>query len=75
MKLVSYAPLWHKIWSVRFVLLALFWQAMQQTWQHMPVEWQPHLHAWEQWILWSGGSFLTASAGVASILHQDGLKP
>jgi hypothetical protein len=75
MKLVSYANLWHRIWSVRFALLALTWQVLQQTWLHMPPEWRPALNAWEQWVLFSAGSLFTGAAGLAAIIHQDDLKP
>jgi hypothetical protein len=74
MKLVSYANAWHRIWSVRLVILTLLYKGAIEAWNHLPMGWQPALKPWEQWLSYAVGVALTAATGMAAVIHQPSLK-
>lgn len=74
MKLVSYAHLWHRIWSMRLSILATAYSAAAGAWASLPADWQPHIP--ERWrvALAVIGCAIPALAAVSTLIDQPKLQ-
>lgn len=75
MELISNANQWHRLWSMRFSILAAFFGAIVTAYATLPGDWLPAIPNWAKFAL-AGGTLLTpALAAVSRIVKQPSLAP
>lgn len=74
MKFVSYARLWHRIWTMRLSLLGVMYTAAAGAWATLPRDWMPHIP--ERWrvVLALIGCAIPALTAAASVIDQKSLS-
>ena len=73
MKLIDNAHLWHRLWSIRLLILTALYDGAVQGWHHLPDAWKPTLTSGEQWIVSAIGMALPAITGMAVLVKQERL--
>lgn len=74
-KLTDKAKVWHRLWSIRLMILTAFYSAAAGAWRMglIPDEWKPQLNHWEQAILAGIGVALPGIAAVSVVVKQSKL--
>lgn len=74
-KLTDKAKWWHRLWSIRLMIVTSFYSAAAGAWRTgmIPDEWKPQLSHWEQAILAGIGVVLPGIAAVSVVVKQTKL--
>lgn len=74
MKLVSYARQWHKLWSMRFIILTAFFSAVIAAYAMLPSDWLPEIPSWFKKALAVSDLVTAGLAGVSRVIKQENIK-
>lgn len=72
--LVEDAHLWKKWWSMRFIILSAFLNAVTVAYATLPDDWMPSIPGWVKGCLAAGALLTAGAAGVARVVSQQGLR-
>lgn len=74
-KLTEKAKFWHRLWSIRLMIVTAFYSAAASAWRMgmIPDEWKPQLNHLEQAILAGIGVILPGMAAVSVVVKQSKL--
>lgn len=65
---------WKKWWSMRFIIISAFFQAITIAYATLPSDWMPTIPDFVK-MGFAAGALLTAgAAGVARVVDQKGLR-
>lgn len=70
MKLIDDAGQWHKLWSMRLLVLTTIYTSAAGAWVLLPPDWQPHLSEMAKAILAGIGVLLPAVTAVSRLIKQ-----
>lgn len=75
MKLIDNASQWHRLWSMRLMILTTIYTTAAGAWVLLPADWQPHLSEGVRAALAIIGVLLPSIAAVSRLIPQPKLKP
>lgn len=64
---------WKKWWSMRFLILSAFFQAITIAYATIPYDWMPVIPNWAKLTFAVGALGCAGLAGVTRVLQQSGL--
>lgn len=70
MKLIENASKWHKLWSMRLLVLTTIYTAAAGAWAVLPPDWKPELGEVGKMVLAGIGVLLPVLTGVARLVDQ-----
>ncbi len=73
MELTSFAGQWHKLWSIRFLLIAGFFAGLTQVYPTLPGDWVAYLPNWFKAALGFTGIFFGGLSGISVVIKQAGI--
>jgi len=74
MKMIDEAgQVWHRLWSMRLMILTTIYTSAAGAWALLPPDWQPHLSEGAKAILAGIGVALPAIAAVSRVVAQPRL--
>lgn len=73
MALVTDAKNWKKWWSMRFLIISTFLQAITIAYATLPFDWMPAIPNWVKLTLAAAALGSAGLAGVSRVLQQSGL--
>lgn len=71
MRLVEYANQWHKLWSVRFALIAAFLAGVAAAYAVLPTDWLPAIPDWVKASLALGSMLCGGCSAAARVVQQS----
>lgn len=74
MKLIENAGQWHRLWSMRLMVLTTIYTTAAGAWAVMPADWQPHLSDGVKAALAIVGVLLPSIAAVSRIVAQPNVS-
>lgn len=74
LSLVDDAHQWKKWWSMRFIILTTFLNAVTVAYATLPYDWMPSIPDWVKQALAAGALLTAGAAGVARVVSQQGLR-
>lgn len=74
MALVTDVKNWKKWWSMRFLIISTFLQAITIAYATLPFDWMPAIPNWVKLTLAAGALGTAGLAGVSRVLQQSGLQ-
>ena len=75
MQLASEAAVWHRLWSMRLLILTTAYTAAAGAWAVLPADFKPDLSNTAKLILAGIGVALPVLAAVARVVDQPALRP
>jgi len=74
MQLVYDAKNWKKWWSMRFIIISAFFQAIPLAYATLPDDWMPSIPGWVKLGFAAGALGCAGLAGVSRVIQQAGLQ-
>lgn len=74
LSLVDDVHQWKKWWSMRFIILTTFLNAVTVAYATLPDDWMPAIPTWVKGMLAAGALLTAGAAGVARVVSQRGLR-
>lgn len=71
--LIENASKWHKLWSMRFIILTAFFSSISAAYILLPADWLPTIPDWLKAALAVGTLLAAGAAGVARVVKQEGV--
>jgi len=65
---------WKKWWSMRFIIISAFFQAIPLAYATLPDDWMPSIPGWVKLGFAAGALGCAGLAGVSRVLQQSGLQ-
>jgi hypothetical protein len=75
MNLIPDARQWHRLWSMRLMIITTLYTTAAGAWATVPDAWKPELTHVEQLILAGIGIALPALAAASRLVQQSDLQP
>lgn len=66
---------WKKWWSMRFLILSAFFQAITLAYATIPYDWMPVIPNWAKLTFAVGALGCAGLAGVSRVIQQASLRP
>jgi hypothetical protein len=70
MEFTSFASKWHKLWSIRFLILAGCFAGLTQVYPTLPSDWVSTLPDWFKMALGYTGMFFGGLGGISVVIKQ-----
>ena len=74
MKLINNAGQWHRLWSVRFILLTALFSAIIAAYNNLPSDWLPLLPGWLKKGIALADLASAGLAGLSRVIKQESLN-